>query len=207
MVALPNGPHPRYPLVMDRHEAFAAYAAQPRPRQLKRLAAEIDVPYETVRWWSAREGWRDKLAAHDELRDQRLLAAGPSPDVGSPDARHLAHAQEMQAVGRQMLVDGDSSGGLLIERGVKLEQQALAATPAGPTDREQVMAETLTEYGEKFRQHVTPLAERFEAFAESMGDDSTVHGLAAGAWQQAASHLRGALLDFADDLNALHAEA
>ncbi len=176
---------------MDREEAFALYAEQPRPRNLKRFAAEVGLNPNTARDWQRKGHWNDRLALLDAEADGKVMA------TGGQQARFLQQAQEMQEAGRSLLAEGDSKGGLLIERGVKLEQAALSGELEGgaPAD----VAATLEAYGKAFRQHIAPLRRQFEARAEAETDDRV-----ADAWRQAGRDLNFAMADFADELNTIN---
>lgn len=45
--------------------AYEAFIAQPKPRNIVKLAAQIGVPSRTVFWWQRRYSWHSRALAHD----------------------------------------------------------------------------------------------------------------------------------------------
>ena len=59
---------------IQQRQAYEAYLAQPTPRRINKLAADIGVPWRTLFEWQRRFNWRERALLHDRKAIDAALA-------------------------------------------------------------------------------------------------------------------------------------
>ena len=138
-------------------DELAAYLAQGRPRSLRRLAKELGVAPTTAMEWSRREHWQKLADGYDArvLERQIRVAADENGDPDSMHARHAVLGRELVEAGRELVESGDAAGGLLVERGVRLERLAEQGGP-GDTSYEETWGRAMTACLDLVSVHLVP---------------------------------------------------